>query len=338
MHALEAAAGKIGQPVRELLANTSLVSHGTTVGTNAIVQKRGARVGLVTTPRAQRRHPHHAGLARARRPRSAPGGAHPGKPEAEPGRAEAPHSRRLRARGLLRAGRRAPQRGAGRGVHSRAARRGRAGDRDLLPVVVPRARARAPGQGHRPGPRPGPLRHLLPRARAQVGRVRANHRLVPQRLRGAGHHELPRGHRGAARAGGIRRPAPDHPGRGRHHPRRGRAPLAAPHPRLGAGRGGDGLAALGRGDGLRERHHHRHGRHLVRHRGHPRRRARLLVPEQGAPVRVLPAEGGHPGDRERGREHGPDRRGDGHPPGRPGERRGRARPGLLRPGAATCPR
>ena len=49
MHALEAAAGKVGQPVRELLANTSLVSHGTTVGTNAIVQKRGARVGLVTT-------------------------------------------------------------------------------------------------------------------------------------------------------------------------------------------------------------------------------------------------------------------------------------------------
>ena len=48
-HALEAAAGKLGQPVRELLANTSLVSHGTTVGTNAIVQKRGARVGLVTT-------------------------------------------------------------------------------------------------------------------------------------------------------------------------------------------------------------------------------------------------------------------------------------------------
>ena len=49
MHALEAAAGKVGRPVRELLANTSLVSHGTTVGTNAIVQKRGARVGLVTT-------------------------------------------------------------------------------------------------------------------------------------------------------------------------------------------------------------------------------------------------------------------------------------------------
>ena len=49
MHALEAAARKCGRPVPALLAETALVSHGTTVGTNAIVQKRGARVGLVTT-------------------------------------------------------------------------------------------------------------------------------------------------------------------------------------------------------------------------------------------------------------------------------------------------
>ena len=49
MNALEAAASKCGEPVPALLADTSLVSHGTTVGTNAIVQKRGARVGLVTT-------------------------------------------------------------------------------------------------------------------------------------------------------------------------------------------------------------------------------------------------------------------------------------------------
>ena len=49
MHALEAAARKCGQPVSALLSDTALVSHGTTVGTNAIVQKRGARVGLVTT-------------------------------------------------------------------------------------------------------------------------------------------------------------------------------------------------------------------------------------------------------------------------------------------------
>ena len=50
MNALEAATRKVGRPVSDLLANTSLISHGTTVGTNAIVQKRGARIGLVTTP------------------------------------------------------------------------------------------------------------------------------------------------------------------------------------------------------------------------------------------------------------------------------------------------
>ena len=49
MHALEAAARKCGRPMSALLSETALVSHGTTVGTNAIVQKRGARVGLVTT-------------------------------------------------------------------------------------------------------------------------------------------------------------------------------------------------------------------------------------------------------------------------------------------------
>ena len=49
MNALGAAARKCGRPVSDLLANTSLISHGTSVGTNAIVQKRGARIGLVTT-------------------------------------------------------------------------------------------------------------------------------------------------------------------------------------------------------------------------------------------------------------------------------------------------
>ena len=49
MNALAAAARKCGRPVADLLADTALVSHGTTVGTNAIVQKRGARIGLVTT-------------------------------------------------------------------------------------------------------------------------------------------------------------------------------------------------------------------------------------------------------------------------------------------------
>jgi N-methylhydantoinase A len=49
LSALELAAGKIGISLPDLCRSTSMLSHGTTVGTNAIVQRRGARVGLITT-------------------------------------------------------------------------------------------------------------------------------------------------------------------------------------------------------------------------------------------------------------------------------------------------
>jgi N-methylhydantoinase A len=49
MAALESAAAKVGVPLPELCRSISMLSHGTTVGTNAIVQRRGARVGLITT-------------------------------------------------------------------------------------------------------------------------------------------------------------------------------------------------------------------------------------------------------------------------------------------------
>ena len=47
--AIEAAAERIGVVADALYPDIALLSHGTTVGTNAIVQKRGARIGLVTT-------------------------------------------------------------------------------------------------------------------------------------------------------------------------------------------------------------------------------------------------------------------------------------------------
>ena len=55
MNALDAAARKCGQPVAELLAETALVSHGTTVGTNAIVAEAGRPSRARHHPRAQRR-------------------------------------------------------------------------------------------------------------------------------------------------------------------------------------------------------------------------------------------------------------------------------------------
>lgn len=47
--ALTLAAQRLGLEVEELLADTALLSHGTTIGTNALIERRGATVGLITT-------------------------------------------------------------------------------------------------------------------------------------------------------------------------------------------------------------------------------------------------------------------------------------------------
>ncbi|MEM7540055.1 MAG: hydantoinase/oxoprolinase family protein [Pseudomonadota bacterium] len=49
LEAINRAAHRIGLPVDELLDSISVLAHGTTVGTNTIIQRRGAKVGLVTT-------------------------------------------------------------------------------------------------------------------------------------------------------------------------------------------------------------------------------------------------------------------------------------------------
>jgi N-methylhydantoinase A len=49
LNAVQDAAGRIGLGLDELLAQTELLLHGTTVGTNVLVQMRGARTGLITT-------------------------------------------------------------------------------------------------------------------------------------------------------------------------------------------------------------------------------------------------------------------------------------------------
>ena len=47
--ALNEGAQRLGLSLRELLAQTALLSHGTTVATNIVVERRGAKVGLLTT-------------------------------------------------------------------------------------------------------------------------------------------------------------------------------------------------------------------------------------------------------------------------------------------------
>lgn len=47
--AIEHAAAKIGMGVAELLDAITVLAHGTTIGTNTVIQRRGAKVGLITT-------------------------------------------------------------------------------------------------------------------------------------------------------------------------------------------------------------------------------------------------------------------------------------------------
>lgn len=47
--ALQAVAEKLSLSLDRLCGEIALLTHGTTVGTNAVIQKRGARVGLITT-------------------------------------------------------------------------------------------------------------------------------------------------------------------------------------------------------------------------------------------------------------------------------------------------
>jgi len=47
--AIGAAAAKLGIATEQLYRDIAVLSHGTTVGTNAVVQKRGAKLGLITT-------------------------------------------------------------------------------------------------------------------------------------------------------------------------------------------------------------------------------------------------------------------------------------------------
>lgn len=49
MEAVTRAAAKVGLELPALLDAISVLAHGTTVGTNAVIQRRGAKVGLITT-------------------------------------------------------------------------------------------------------------------------------------------------------------------------------------------------------------------------------------------------------------------------------------------------
>ena len=49
VNAVRAGAEALGMSLEQLCEQTQLLTHGTTVGTNAVIQKKGAKVGLITT-------------------------------------------------------------------------------------------------------------------------------------------------------------------------------------------------------------------------------------------------------------------------------------------------
>src|SRR2546423_7230629 len=71
MDALGAGADKLGLSLDDFCRDIAFLSHGTTVGTNTIIQKKGARVGLLTTKG------HEDAIHIMRGSRGYGGGAHP---------------------------------------------------------------------------------------------------------------------------------------------------------------------------------------------------------------------------------------------------------------------
>jgi len=49
LNAMRVAAERIGKPFERFCSEITVLTHGTTVGTNALIQRRGARIGLITT-------------------------------------------------------------------------------------------------------------------------------------------------------------------------------------------------------------------------------------------------------------------------------------------------
>ncbi|PCI34227.1 MAG: hydantoinase [Alphaproteobacteria bacterium] len=49
LNSMSVAADQLGYSLEEICRSTRLLTHGTTIGTNAVIQKRGAKVGIITT-------------------------------------------------------------------------------------------------------------------------------------------------------------------------------------------------------------------------------------------------------------------------------------------------
>ena len=308
-----------------------LISHGSTVATNIVVERKGAKIGLIATKGFEDTTRIMRGMGRAtgEPPETLLKVAETHKPEPL-----VPQSRvygvaeRMDAQGQevvalneaeVAA---AAQALVADGVDTIAI---------ALPLVGPQRRARGPRAGDRRGERARRLRDRVERDLEGRRRVRALRRDVDQRVRRPGHQPLPAWGAGPPRRDRLRGRAAHHAVPRRHGPARDRRRPPDLHDRLRPRRRPDRLRARVRG--ARDRRHHRlgHGRHELRRRDHQGRRAARRRRHAARQV-PLPRAGarGHL-DRRRRRLDRVDRQARRRPARRPRERELAARPRLLRP-------
>ena len=317
------------------------IRHGTTVASNAILEHKGARVGLITTKGfrdvLEIRTLAHAQALRHRLDQARTAGR------------ALPAQGRRRAHRPSRQGRARARSGRRRARRRRAAGREGRGDRRLPAELLRQSGARGDAEGDHCRQGPSPAQKPLVRGAAGDQGVRAHLDDGDQRLCHADRRHLPAGAaQGARRRRHPGPPAADAVERRPDH-RWGRGRAADEHHRIRSGRRRGRRPGAGPRQGPRQDHHLRHGRHdrqgldgrARRGRARPgiRRRRRHHDRLAAADRRRLHAEGA--GDRpRRGRRRRRlaclDRRRR-RPAGRPGERRRLARPGLLRPGRRPNP-
>ena len=246
MESLRLAGETLGITTEALLRDTARLALGTTVGTNAMLQRRGAKVGLITT------RGHRDVIHIMRGARGVPGlnnvqvlhFPESGKPDPiVPKPLIAEVSERVDCKGQVVVELNEEEAEA---AIAQAGGQGRRGHRHLLPVVVQARRARAAREGDGRAAGAGRVRLLLGRPDPALGRVRAHGGHGAQRLPGPGDVALPRP-AGVARAGGrAALPAAGHAVRRRRDPGRGVGAARVPHARLGPGGRRARLAVPGR--------------------------------------------------------------------------------------------
>ena len=320
---LEQLADALGIDRPALLGATERIVHGTTVATNALLERKGAKLGLLTTEGHRDVLEMREGLKDDRYALR-----QPAPDPLVPRHLRLPVRERIRADGERGDAARGPYPARGHWRPRGGAGRGGGG---VLPARLALAGARA---HHRRGPRPRPARSVrlaLVRRLSPDQGVRAGLHDRRQRLRRSRAGALPGTPGRAAGRGRVRGTGADHAVSRRSRDGGRRGPPRRGGRSLGAGRRGGGGAPREPDPGARQPHCLRHGRDEHRHVAHRGGRGRGLhgPPGRGPPGR--PAQPRHREHRRRRRLRRPRRRGR-CAARRSGQRRRRSGAGLLRAG------